>query len=544
MYWNRLALTTLLSAVTAGPAIAQHASPDLILHHGKIVTVDERFSIAPAMAIRDGRIVAVGEDAPMLAMSGAGTRTIDLEGRTVIPGLIDNHLHYLRGASTWRHEVRLDGMTSRADALAAIAAKAASSMPGAWVFVLGGWNERQFADRPGGFTTEELDRAAPHNPVFIQKSYSETYQNRLAAEQLGTVGVGNGGLQRGTRGPSSSGRGRGGARTTIAQAMRHLPESSPTERVTDVRQFNTALNSLGLTTVYDVGRANDGDFSPVETLANAGALNVRVFHTLRYSADNPLEASQVAGLIERTKPRQSNEWFGLIGIGEHTYGPLHDSAVSVSVFPDEDYAQFEKLATAAAAAGWSLHEHAMQDATIGRMLDICTEIHRVYPIDKLRWTLAHCDGISAWNVERAKRLGMTLAVHDKTAKPVSTDGDSPPIDLIQKSGIVWGLGSDATIVSPINPFYSLWWLASGKVFPDATAIRRPITREQALTAHTRSNAYLLFKEQDLGSLEPGKLADLVVLDRDYLTVPVDEIRDLRSVLTVVGGRIVYDAASE
>ena len=118
--------------------------------------------------------------------------------------------------------------------------------------------------------------------------------------------------------------------------------------------------------------------------------------------------------------------------------------------------------------------------------------------------------------------------------------DSPPVSWMEESGITWGLGSDGTVVSTVNPFHTLWWVTSGKVFPDNISIHNPVSREVALTAHTRSNAYLMFKEEDLGSLEVGKLADLVVLDRDYLSVPVDEIRDIDPTMTMVGGRVVFE----
>ncbi|MBT5813998.1 MAG: amidohydrolase family protein, partial [Opitutales bacterium] len=181
----------------------------------------------------------------------------------------------------------------------------------------------------------------------------------------------------------------------------------------------------------------------------------------------------------------------------------------------------------------------MQDSTAAGILDIAERLNPAHPMKELRWTIAHCDLISEATIKRAQELGLTLAVHNKTAKPAVEGRDSPPVAAMQKSGIVWGLGSDGTVVATINPFHALWWVTSGKVFPNRTSIRKPVSRAAALTAHTRSNAYLMFKEKDLGSIEVGKLADMVVLDRDYLTVPVDEIRDIKPVMTIVGGRLVY-----
>ena len=542
--------------------------PDHVFLNGKILTVDADFSVVEAIAVVDGRISAVGTSANIRQLAGSGTTQIDLKGRTVIPGLIDNHMHYMRGASRWQFEARIDGVTSRKKALEIISNKAKQAGPGEWVFVLGGWSEQQFADAPGGFTTEELDAAAPDNPVFVQKSYSRTYMNSLAEKELsqsgGTSGGNTGGGNRSNRqrntgnsrrstgltqgnesqqGRSSSRRSRG-ARTVINQATRFVPARSDEQRVDDVSYFNSVLNRHGLTTVYDVGRASDGNFDPVQTLASNGDLTLRVFHSLRYQANDPLEASEAVRMIKSSKPRSGDHWFGLIGIGEHTYNPLHDSSMRQSFYGDDVWAQFDKLAITAAEGGWHIHEHAQRDSTAARMLDIAERINKAHPMKDLRWTIAHCDLISRESIERAKKLGMTLAIHNKTAKPAVDDRDSPPVSWMEESGIVWGLGSDSTVVSTINPFHSLWWVTSGKVFPNKISIRTPVSRQAALVAHTRSNAFLMFKESDLGSLEVGKWADLVVLDRDYMTVAVDEIRDIKPVKTIIGGKIVYDSESD
>ena len=533
--------------------------PDTIFYNGKILTVDPQFSVAEAIAISDGRIVAVGSNTEILKLTESQTNQFDLEGHTVIPGLIDNHMHYMRGASRWRFEARIDGVTSRKKALDIISQRAKEIEPGEWVFVLGGWNEQQFSDAPGGFTTEELDAAAPSNPVFIQKSYSRAYMNSLAEQELAQA-KDNGsqetrqqnnlsntqrGSNRSSGGRSQTGRSSsrrsGGARTIINQATTYVPSRSENERVEDIVLFNSVLNSHGITTVYDVGRSTDGNFDPVKTLAEQDELTVRVFHSLRYRANNPIEVNEALTFIKSSEPRSNNDWFGLIGIGEHTYNPLHDSSMRVSLYDDDVWQQFQRIAVYAAEGGWHIHEHAMQDSTASRILDIAQVINKDHLMKDLRWTIAHCDLISNESIERAKDLGLTIAIHNKTAKPAMDDRDSPPIASIQDSGIVWGLGSDSTVVSTINPFHSLWWVTSGKVFPNKKSIKNTVSRQAALIAHTRNNAFLLFKENDLGSIEVGKWADLVVLDRDYMTVPVDEIREISPLQTIIRGEIVYSS---
>jgi hypothetical protein len=311
----------------------------------------------------------------------------------------------------------------------------------------------------------------------------------------------------------------------------------------EVKSFNTMLNSIGLTTIYDLGYM-DGPYEPVERLAKAGDLSIRLYYPLQYYIRTPQEVPRVLEMIAKEKPLSRSAQFGLLGMGEHVYGPLHDSAfLPKEVFAEEHYEQFRRLATAAARYGWQIHEHTAVDTTISNLLDMSEEIAKQYPIRDLRWTLAHVEWITPELVDRAKKLGWVIAVHNQTVKPVIAGGNKPPIRMIQDSGIPFGLGSDGTIVATINPFFTIWQYTAGRVFPDIAAYSGGVlTREEALIASTRSNAFMLFMEKDLGTLEPGKLADLVVLDRDYMTIPVDDILNIRPVMTMVGGKVVYERA--
>ena len=548
------------------------ASPDAIYYNGKILTVDTNFSTVNALAVKEGRILATGSTEEMRKLEGNNTKLFDLKGHTVIPGLIDNHIHFMRDALRWSNETRLDGVTSRKEALQIISDKAKGLKPGQPILVLGGWGELQFADKPGAFTTEELDQVAPSNPVILQKSYMALYLNTLASQvsdkARAIAGTGN----NDKRGPGNSGisqtdasavpntqhpsfpssnpgqgswgsgrggmRGGGGMQAVNRTVQQFIPNLTEEEKMASIKSLCTALNGMGLTTIYDVGQPTDGPMERIETLKKQGALTMRVFHTLRYAANNPEQTDQSVDFVHQSKPFQSDDWSGVIGMGEHLYNPIHDSPMQPSDYSEDDYAQFEKLATAAAEGGWNIQEHAMQDQTIRHYLDIFEKIHAHYPLP--RWTIAHCDTMSMESLERAKKLGLTIAIHNHTVKPPPRDGgDSPPVKAIQESGIVWGLGSDGAIVAPVNPFSTLWWVVTGKIYPDRKVQEGTISREEALIAHTRSNAYLLFKEKDLGSLEPGKLADFLVLDRDYLTVPENEIKEIKPLQTVVGGKIVY-----
>jgi len=529
-------IRTFLVPAVLCPVLALAQAPDRIFYNGKVLTVDENFSIASAIAIRGERIVAVGESAEIRGLADGRTEQIDLGGKTVIPGLIDNHIHYLRGTNFAAYETRIHGVTSRAEVMARITARAEELGPGEWVFILGGWHEQQFADKPGGFTREELDAAAPNNPVFIQKTYTAFYMNSMAEDilgpQLGDFYTGDSVIRSNSR----------DGRTVMYAALEYFPYGQTLEeRMAEVKAFNAYLTSMGVTAAYDVGYL-DGSYDPVKALYDKGELDLRVFYAQRYWADTPRTAIAAAELLDREAAFQRDDRYGMYGIGEHVYGLLHDGTGSNDPFPQNIYDDFHLIARSAAKNGWQLNEHTMQDSTASRMMSISEEISEQYPTRDLRWTLGHVDLISKESVERAKRLGWHITIANHTVKPRIEGRASPPIRMIQDSGILWGMGSDGTIVATYNPFHTIWEYTAGRVFPNILKYEADevITLEEALIAHTRSNAYLMFMEDDLGTLEAGKYADLVVLDRDYLETPVDDVRDIRPVMTMVGGEIVYE----
>ena len=514
------------------------SGPDQILYNGKLLTVDENFSTVEAIAIGGERILAVGSSDEILAMADEGTEQLDLEGRTVIPGFIDNHFHYLRGTNFAAYEMRIQGITSRRQVLDDISARAGELGPGKWIFIIGAWHEQQFVDRPGPFTREELDAAAPENPVFIQRTYSAFYLNRLAADALYEVNpdwfADDGMIYVDNR----------TGRSVMYAALEYFPFAEDLEgRMVEVKAFNSYLNSVGVTTTYDVGYL-DGSYDPVKAVYEAGELSLRVFYALRYWAETERTAIAAAELLDREAPFQRDDWFGMFGIGEHVHGYVHDSTSPSVVVTDEHFEQWAMIAESAARNGWYINEHAMQDSTANRMLDYSVEISEEYPTRDLRWTIGHVDLIKPETIQRARDLGWNITVANHTVKLRMEGIASPPIRDIQDSGILWGLGSDGTIVATYNPFHTIWEYTAGKIFPDIVKYQpdEVITREEALIAHTRSNAHILFMEDKIGTLEAGKYADLVVLDRDYMTVPIDEIRDLKPELTMVAGKVVYQAS--
>jgi predicted amidohydrolase YtcJ len=520
----RAAICFTLPAAPAAPALAQPKA-DTLITDGKILTVDATFSVVQALAIKDGRIIARGTSVAMKRYAGPKTKVIDVHGATVIPGLIDNHFHFTRAVQTWHQQARFEGVGTRKEALAILAAKAASLKRGDWIMVQGGWTPRQFADAPGGFTLEELDRVAPNNPLFVQESYATVYANSLALKAVRLD------PKDGAKRPAT-----GLVSFQPPYALYDaMPRTSSEQLDRNFTDYMRELNSVGLTGVYSLG------YSPwVGARAAKGPLPVRLWETLPGAfAGDPAGAAKAAQVIASAKPNQFDGQYGIFGLAEVLYQPFFDLAPRKDPWPAAIMDQYALMATAAAKAGFSIHEHVINNSAVTDLLGTLEKVNKAQPIGKLRWQLDHVYDISPANIARAKTLGMGLGVHGAAMQA----GVHMPLRRIADSGIVFGLGTDATIVSHYNPFVTLGWVVSGLDVGGNKVLDQTLTRREALVAHTRSNAYMFFQEKNLGSLEVGKLADLVVLDRDYMTVPAADIKRIRPTMTMVGGRVVFTSGT-
>jgi predicted amidohydrolase YtcJ len=554
------AVGALLAAVVAvGAAAAQPASAtgaDVVLVNGKIVTVDERFTIAQAVALRGDRIVAVGTNAEIGRLAGPMTRRIDLGGRTVTPGLIDNHMHLLRGATTWMRELRFDGVESRKQAIALIRGRAKGEGPGGWVFNIGGWAHQQFADDPKPFTRDELDRIAPENPVALQESYYQVFLNSRALKEFGIEANApdpkdfvKGSIMRDASG-TPTGVIRGDIAATRPVAAR-LPKVAPEQLEASSLQLVKDMNRAGLTS-FGVAGCNADVLEIFQKWKAQGHLPVRVFCIGGAAAGTPEQVDRSIQQIGQMKLFQGDTSIDNVFFGESVYTPLHDPMFALKSDPKpEQLAQWRRMAAEIAKAGLPLHVHAELHDTIDAFLDQIEAVNREHPVRNLRWTLAHINQIDVSQLERMKKLGMYAAVHPWAVinGGIMHEGfgegasDMPPLATIQSSGIMWGFGTDATAANQYLPFTTLYFAVTGRMPGGLKVIRQTISREDALIAHTRKNAFLVFQENSLGSIQPGKLADLVVLDRDYLTIPADQIKEIRPVMTMVGGRIVHDSGN-
>jgi len=547
----RIALVALLGVAL----YAQQPPPDLILTNGKIITVDERFSIAQAVAIRGDRIVATGTNQEIGQLAGANTRRIDLKGKTVIPGLIDNHMHLLRAAATWTKEVRWDGVYSRKQAVEMLRARVKSSAPGEWIYNIGGWAHQQFTDDPKPFTREELDQIAPNNPVALQESYYQVFLNSraLAVLKIEANAPDPPEFVKGSIIRDAAGKPTGVVRGDIAGTRvvaSKMPRVAPEQLEVSAKVLVGDMNRAGLTS-FGVPGCDADVLAIFAKWKTEGHLNVRVFCYGGAAAGNPEGVDRTIQQLARMKLFQGDSYIDDVAFGESIYSPLHDPMFALKSSPQpEQLEAWRKIAMAIAQAGLPLHVHAELTGTIDAFLDQVEAVNKEHPIKNLRWALAHVNQINASQLERMKKLGMYAAVHPWAVinggimHEGFEDGasDMPPLATIQNSGIVWGLGTDGTAANQTLPFTTLSFAVTGKMAGGPKVIRQTISREDALIAHTRKNAYFVFQENNLGSIQAGKLADLVVLDRDYLTVPADQIKEIRPALTMVGGRIVYDAS--
>ncbi len=357
----------------------------------------------------------------------------------------------------------------------------------------------------------------PTNPLFVQEGYATVYANSLALKAVGL--------------DPKDGAKRPAAGLVSFQPPYALydamPKPSSEQRAKNLDDYMHELNSVGLTGVYSLGFSQ----SLVDRAAQ-GPLPVRLWQTLPVFAGDPAGADRAAQTILASKPNQFDGQQGVFGLAEVLYQPFFDLAPRKDPWPAAIMDQYAKLASAAAKSGFSVHEHVINNSAVTDLLGTLATVNRDQPITGLRWTMDHVYDISPANIARAKALGMGLAVHGAAMQAAAP----MPLRAIADSGIVFGLGTDATIVSHYNPFVTLGWVVSGLDVGGNKVLDQTLTREEALVAHTRSNAYFFFQEKNLGSLEPGKLADLVVLDRDYMTVPAADIKRIRPTTTMVGGR--------
>ena len=528
---------------------AQHNAPELIVVNAKVVTVDDQASIAQAFAVRDGRFLAVGDNAQIRAMAGAATRIIDAQGRTVTPGLNDGHIHMVRAGFWWKYEARLDETQSLAEILDIIKTRAQQTPRGTWILTLGGWHHSQIKERRMP-TRAELDAVAPDHPVYVQALREVGQMNSMAMKLSGITasmplppGVSIGKDAAG----QFDGVIRGFAGQTLAE--RSFPQQSFEDKVEGLRLVMRDFNAAGLTSTgetFGIGVA-ESDYQVLYELWRRRGMSVRVgahFPTMNFEHAQRWLDYPAAGF--------GDDMLLLNGLGEGVLNAMGDGYIPKQ-FPiaPEAKAELQKIVAAGARNQVSFQFHATIETTMNAMLDALEAAHAQTPIDKLRINFLHAEQITPSIIARMKKLGMGVQMQNRQslgselmkANWGERANDIPPVKTVINSGLPFAGGTDGTTSSSYRPFISIGWLVSGKNWRgDLVRPTERLTREQALRAYTRGSAWFTWEENRKGAITPGMLADFIVLDRDYLTVNEDDIRFIKPVLTAVGGKVVYDAA--
>jgi len=543
---GRALLLTLLALLIPAGAGAQGV--DTLLLDGKVVTLDRASSVHEALAVRDGTIVAVGRSADLRALAGPGTRVIDLQGRTVIPGLIDSHMHAIRAALSYATEVNWIGTRSIPEALDRIRAAARAARPGAWLIVAGGWTEQQFEERRRP-TQAELLSAAPDHPVYIQLFYSAVLLTPAGLKALGIAGDADvpprGVLERDGAGhPTGWIR---GDNPTITGLFARLPTPTFEEKVEGTRRFFRELNRLGLTGVIDPGGFNMAprDYLPLFRVWQDHELTVRVAYSL-FAQRRGAELEDFQSLTQLLPMGFGDDLLRFNGIGESVTWAMYNNDNPT----EADKAKLAEVARWAAERRMALTIHWSNEKSVGHLLEVFERVNRDVPIGGLRWSIAHLNDATPATLERMKALGVGWLMQDAMyfsgetfikERGAEAARRTPPIGTGMRIGVPIGAGTDAHRVMSYNPFAALQWMLDGKTI-GGTPMRGPEetpTREEGLRLYTLGSAWFAFDEGRRGSLEVGRLADLAVLSEDYLSVPVEKVGRIESLLTMVGGRVVY-----
>ncbi|RQS68217.1 amidohydrolase [Burkholderia sp. Bp8963] len=535
------------------------AHPDLILHRGRFATLDRANPHATAVAIRDGRFVHVGGD-ETLQLAGPATRTIDLQGRLVLPGLIDNHLHIIRGGLNFNMELRWDGVRSLADAMDMLRRQVAVTPAPQWVRVVGGFTEHQFVEKRLP-TIEELNLVAPDTPVFLLHLYDRALLNAAALRAVGytkdTPEPPGGEIVRDAAG-NPTGLLIAKPNAAILYATLAKGPKLPFEyQVNSTRHFMRELNRLGVTGAIDAGGGFQNypdDYAVIEQLAKENLLTVRLAYNL-FTQKPKQEKEDFLNWTATSRYQDGSDYFRHNGAGEmlvFSAADFEDFRQPRPDMPPEMEGDLEEVVRVLAQNRWPWRMHATYDETISRALDVFERVNRDVPLEGLHWFFDHAETISDQSIDRIAALGGGIAVQHRMAYQgeyfVERYGNAaaeatPPVKRMLDRGVKVSAGTDATRVASYNPWVSLSWLATGKtvgglqLYPRANCL----DRETALRMWTENVTWFSNEIGKKGRIEAGQLADLIVPDRDFFACAEAEIADTTSLLTMVGGKVVYGA---
>ncbi|MGA7533257.1 MAG: amidohydrolase, partial [Pseudolabrys sp.] len=533
-------------------------SPDLILHNARITTLDRSKPEASAVSISDGKFTSVGTDSDVLPLAGPSTKIIDLKRRRVLPGLIDNHLHIIRGGLNFNMELRWDGIDSLSDAMSMLKRQVSITPPPQWVRVVGGFTAHQFAEKRLP-TLDEINAVAPETPVFLLHLYDRALLNGAALRAIGytkdTVAPPGGEIFRDAGGnPTGLLIAKPNA-AILYSALAKGPKLPFEYQLNSTRHFMRELNRLGVTGTIDAGGGFQNypeDYEVIRKLSEAGHLTVRLAYNL-FTQKPKSEKEDFLNWTKTSKYKQGDDYFRHNGAGEmlvFSAADFEDFRQPRPDMPPEMEGDLEEVVRVLAENRWPWRLHATYDETISRALDVYERVNRDIPLKGLNWFFDHCETISEKSIDRIAALGGGIALQHRMAYQgeyfVERYGHkaaeaTPPVAKILKSGVKTSAGTDATRVASYNPWVSIAWLVTGKTISGMQLYPRHncLDRETALEMWTHKVTWFSNEEEKKGRIKKGQLADLVVPDRDYFACPEHEISEITSDLTIVGGKVVY-----
>lgn len=488
-----------------------------------------------AIAVDHGRIVEIGPTDRLRAVY-AGARTIACGRRRAIPGLIDSHLHAVRAGRTWHAEVRWDGLGSLTEALDLLARRCATATPGSWLRVTGGWHPAQFAEARLP-TRAELDDAAPDHPVYAQLLFEGAVLNTRAMRAC----------------PELAGPEFVAGLPALRLLDRSVGEPDEETATASTEAFLRMVSAVGVTGVSDMNGFGvmGAVYRPVLELWRARRLPVRL--RLHLGPGGP--GREVATYRRHAEHCFAGFGDGMLrtsGFGEiPSFGCTDREGLESGRRPSsEGRRTLAEVSRIALEHGWPMHVHAILRTTIDAVLDVWEEIAAGASLAPYRFAICHAETIGPASIERAARLGIGVAVQNRLmlrgsdsarAWGVTIAREAPPLRDLIDAGIPLGGGTDGTVANSADPWRALWWMITGRSLDGSPARgeRHRLTRSEALAVFTAGSAWFTAEEHDRGVLAPGRAADLAVLSEDLFTIAEDAIPRIRSLLTVVDGRVVH-----
>ena len=531
---------------------------DMILFNGKVHTIAQHRNEITAVAIKDGKFIAVGSDSEVLAYSSSSTKIIDLQQKRVVPGINDSHIHLIRGGLNFNLELRWDGVPSLADALRMLKEQVDVTPSPQWVRVVGGWSEFQFAERRMP-TLEEINAIAPETPVFILHLYDRAFMNRAALKAVGytkdTPAPPGGQIQRDANGEPTGLIIASPNAMILYSTLAKGPKLSYEHQVNSTRHFMTELNRFGITSVIDAGGGFQNfpdDYKVVNELNEQKQLTIRIAYNL-FTQQPKQEFEDFDNWTNTVKLYQGDDMYRHNGAGEMLVFSAADFEDFLQPRPDladNMEPELERVVRLLVEKRWPFRLHATYNESIGRFLNVFEKVNKDIPFAGLPWIFDHAETIDERNIERVKALGGGIAIQSRMAYQGEYFAErygakaalqTPPIKKMLEVGVPVGGGSDATRVSSYNPWVSMFWLTAGKtvgglkIYNEETVL----SRETALELYTRGSAWFSNEQQKKGDIAVGMLADLAVLNQDYFKIADEQIKSVESELTMVDGKIVY-----